>query len=98
MDAKTHYFYVLLCHDNTLYAGYTIDPARRLQEHNDGSGAKYTRVAKRPPVTMIHQECFSSRSEAMKAEAAFKRLTRRQKEAYLEKNKNKRNIPKNCQW
>ena len=97
MDAKTHYFYVLLCHDNTLYAGYTIDPARRLQEDNDGSGAKYTRVAKRRPVTMIHQECFSSRSEAMKAEAAFKRLTRRQKEAYLEKNTNKRNIPKNCQ-
>ena len=97
MDAKTHYFYVLLCHDNTLYAGYTIDPARRLQEHNDGSGAKYTRVAKRLPVTMIHQECFSSRSEAMKAEAAFKRLTRRQKEAYLEKNTKKRNIPKNCQ-
>ena len=97
MDAKTHYFYVLLCHDNTLYAGYTIDPARRLQEHNDGSGAKYTRVAKRRPVTMIHQECFSSRSEAMKAEAAFKRLTRRQKEAYLETNTKKRNIPKNCQ-
>lgn len=97
MDAKTHYFYVLLCHDNTLYAGYTIDPARRLQEHNDGSGAKYTRVAKRRPVTMIHQECFSSRSDAMKAEAAFKKLTRKQKEAYLEKNTNKRNIPKNCQ-
>ena len=97
MDAKTHYFYVLLCNDNTLYAGYTIDPARRLQEHNDGSGAKYTRVAKRRPVTMIHQECFSSRSDAMKAEAAFKKLTRRQKEAYLEKNTKKRNIPKNCQ-
>ena len=97
MDAKTHYFYVLLCNDNTLYAGYTIDPARRLQEHNDGSGAKYTRVAKRLPVTMIHQECFSSRSEAMKAEAAFKKLTRKQKEAYLEKNTHKRNIPKNCQ-
>ena len=97
MDAKTHYFYVLLCHDNTLYAGYTIDPARRLQEHNDGGGAGYTRVAKRRPATLIHQECFSSRSEAMKAEAAFKRLTRRQKEAYLEKNTKKRNIPKNCQ-
>lgn len=87
MENKKHFFYVLLCHDNTFYAGYTVEPERRLKEHNEGIGAKYTRLAKRRPVTMIHQEHFDSRSDAMKAEAAFKKLTRKKKEAYLEKKK-----------
>lgn len=84
MENKKHYFYVLLCRDQTFYGGYTIDPERRLKEHNEGVGAKYTRLAKRRPVSMIHQESFDSRSEAMKAEAAFKKLTRKKKEVYLE--------------
>ncbi|MHC5268675.1 GIY-YIG nuclease family protein [Enterococcus sp. LJL98] len=83
MENKAHYFYVLQCRDQSFYAGYTTDPTRRLKEHNDGIGAKYTRLAKRRPVTLIHQEIFDSRSAAMKAEAAFKKLTRKQKEAYL---------------
>ena len=45
--ASNHYFYVLLCHDNTFYGGYTTDLARRLKEHNDGVGAKYTRLKKK---------------------------------------------------
>lgn len=83
MENKKHYFYVLLCNDDTFYAGYTVEPPRRLKEHNDGVGAKYTRLAKRRPIKMIHQEAFETRSEAMKAEAAFKKLTRNQKEKYL---------------
>ena len=57
--------------------------ARRLNEHNQGIGAKYTKLAKRRPLQMIHAECFATRSEAQKAEYAFKQLTRRQKETYL---------------
>ncbi|OJG67971.1 GIY-YIG nuclease superfamily protein [Enterococcus moraviensis] len=34
---------------------------------------------------MIHIEKFSSRSDATKAEYAFKKLTRKQKMAYLKK-------------
>ena len=60
------------------------DLSRRLEEHNNGTGAKYTRLQKRRPVKMIHAEVFSSRSEATKAEAAFKKLTRKQKERYLQ--------------
>lgn len=87
MENKKHYFYVLLCHDQTFYAGYTVEPERRLKEHNDGIGAKYTRLAKRRPIQMVHQETFDTRSAAMKAEAAFKKLTRKQKEKYLEERK-----------
>ncbi|MGG5310786.1 MULTISPECIES: GIY-YIG nuclease family protein [Enterococcus] len=80
---NNHYFYVVHCQDNTFYGGYTTDLARRLQEHNNGTGAKYTRLQKRRPVKMIHAEGYATRSEATKAEAAFKKQTRRQKETYL---------------
>ncbi|GGZ77998.1 hypothetical protein GCM10007161_06700 [Ignatzschineria indica] len=78
-----HYFYVLHCRDNTLYAGYTKDLTRRLAEHNLGKGAKYTRPMSRRPATMIFAKRYLSRSAAMKAEYAFKQLPRREKELYL---------------
>lgn len=82
--ATEHYFYVLHCKDNTFYGGYTTDLARRLKEHNSGKGAKYTHPASRRPARMIHAEVFATRSEATKAEAAFKKLPRKQKLVYLE--------------
>lgn len=83
MAPNSHYFYVLWCRDDTFYAGYTTDLKRREKEHNAGIGAKYTRVKKRRPLQMIHSECFTTRSAAMQAEAAFKKLTRPQKINYL---------------
>ena len=83
VNEKQHFFYVLECRDKTFYAGYTIDVARRLDEHNDGTGAKYTRLDKRRPVRLLHFESFDTRSLAMKQEYAFKQLSRKQKEAYL---------------
>lgn len=82
-ESKEHFFYVLLCLDNTFYAGYTTDLDRRLKEHNNGTGAKYTRLPKRRPAKMVYHEKFATRSEATKAEYAFKQLTRKQKENYL---------------
>lgn len=82
--ATDHYFYVLHCKDDTFYGGYTTDLARRLKEHNSGKGAKYTHPASRRPAQMIHAEVFTTRSEATKAEAAFKKLPRKQKLVYLE--------------
>lgn len=76
-----HYFYVLICSDDSFYAGYTTDPVRREKEHNVGIGSKYTKS--RRPVRMIHQESFMTRSEATKAEAAFKKLRRSEKEENL---------------
>lgn len=88
-----HYFYVLHCKDNTFYGGYTTDLARRLKEHNTGTGAKYTHPASRRPLQMIHAEVFATRSEATKAEAAFKKLPRKQKENYLSINQDKNVCP-----
>ncbi|APB32083.1 MULTISPECIES: GIY-YIG nuclease family protein [Vagococcus] len=85
-QVKHHYFYVLLCADNTFYAGYTTNLERRLAEHNSGKGAKYTRLKKRRPAKMIHHEVFETKSEAMQKEYAFKQLTRLKKETYLADN------------
>ena len=41
--AETAYAYLLLCSDNSLYAGWTNDPEKRLKAHNSGKGSKYTR-------------------------------------------------------
>jgi putative endonuclease len=81
-NAKDFYFYVLHCADDTLYGGYTTDIMRREQEHNAGTGAKYTRA--RLPVKLIYSERFDTRSEATKREWWFKhKLTRKQKFSFL---------------
>lgn len=66
------------CADNSLYAGYTTDLAARVETHNSGKGAKYTRS--RLPVTLAYYEEFDTKSEALKREAALKRLTKEKKE------------------
>ena len=86
MGAKRYYFYVLLCKDGTLYAGFTVDLAKRLATHNTGKGAKYTKLARRRPATLLYAEYFETKSQAMQAEARFKQLTRPAKEAYMSRN------------
>lgn len=81
MENKEHYFYVLSCKDGSLYAGYTNDLERRVRLHNEGKGAKYTRG--RGPVRLIFSKTYSTKSEALKAEYAFKQLERKEKLQYL---------------
>lgn len=75
--SDTHYVYILLCADGTLYTGWTTDVKRRLEVHNAGKGAKYTRSRK--PVTLVHLEVYQTKSEALKREAAIKKMTAAQK-------------------
>lgn len=72
-----YYAYMLKCSDGTIYSGYTTDLEQRLNVHNSGSGAKYTRA--RLPVNLVYYQEFDSKSDAMKKEAAFKKLSRTQK-------------------
>lgn len=71
------YMYVLACADGSLYTGYTVELPKRLAAHNAGVGAKYTRA--RLPVQVKAWCEFPDRRAAMRAEAAFKRLSRSQK-------------------
>lgn len=72
-----YYVYILVCSDDSLYCGYTTDLDKRLQKHNSGKGAKYTKC--RIPVQMVHHESFSTKSEALKREAEIKKLSRKEK-------------------
>jgi putative endonuclease len=77
--------YVVECADGSYYTGITTDMTRRLNEHNRTKrGAKYTRS--RRPVSLIYFESHENRSEASRAEAAFKKLTRKKKEVYIDWN------------
>jgi len=73
-----HYVYVVECDDGSYYTGYTTDVERRVAEHNDGTGAKYTRG--RRPVELVHVESFDTQSAAMQREYAIKQLRRSLKE------------------
>ena len=77
--ADLWFLYVVRCNDNTLYAGVTTDPDRRLREHNETSkGAKYTR-SRRPVRDMVILGSFTDPGAALRAEKRFKKLSRREK-------------------
>ena len=74
---KKNYVYILECADGTFYTGWTTDIGARVNTHNSGSGAKYTRG--RRPVSLVYYEELPDRSAALKREAAIKRLPKKKK-------------------
>jgi putative endonuclease len=66
-----------LTHRYLTYVGWTLDPDRRLAEHNAGTGARSTsgRVW-----TLLHLERLPSRQEAMRREWHLKRDRRLRKQ------------------
>ncbi len=73
MDKKWK-LYILQCKDGSLYTGITDNLQRRIQAHQSGKGAKYTRG--RGPLTLCYVEECESHSDALHRELAVKRLTR----------------------
>ena len=68
------YCYIVECADGTYYTGWAMDPEKRVQVHNKGRGAKYTKT--RRPVKLVYVEEQPDRKTAMKREIAIKRLGR----------------------
>jgi len=66
--------YILECGDKTLYTGIAKDINRRLKEHEEGKGAKYTKG--RGPLKLIYTETYKDRSAASKREAEIKSLNK----------------------
>jgi len=81
MGENSHYIYVLKCSDGSFYTGYTTNLEKRVNTHNNGKGAKYTRG--RLPVRLVYSKEFPTKSEALKAEYAFKQWSRNKKEQFL---------------
>jgi putative endonuclease len=83
MTRNCWWLYLLVCRDGRTYAGIAIDVAARFAAHSSGKGAKFTRS--NPPVRVLGAQAFASRSEALKAELALKKLDRTQKLAWARK-------------
>src|SRR5512132_1576617 len=66
------FVYIVRCADRTLYTGVTTEPARRVAEHNDGCGARYTRS--RAPVSLVYLERAKDRGAALRREHEIKRM------------------------
>ena len=69
------------CKKGILYTGYTNDLIKRVAQHNENKGAKFTRG--RGPVALVYFEEFPTRGEAMAREIQIKRLTKQEKEKLI---------------
>ena len=73
-----NYTYMVRCKDGSLYTGWTNNLEKRVQAHNQGTGAKYTKS--RRPVELVYYEEYESKIDAMKREYEIKQLTKKKKE------------------
>ena len=64
--------YLLKCADLSLYCGITNDLKARIDTHNAGKGAKYTRG--RLPVELVAKSKDMTKSQALKCEMYIKKL------------------------
>jgi putative endonuclease len=71
------FLYLLECSDGSFYAGITNRQPERIEAHNSGLGARYTRG--RGPVKLLASKEYLDRSSASKAEALIKRMPRHKK-------------------
>jgi putative endonuclease len=71
------YTYILQCADSSLYTGWTTDVAKRLNAHNSGKGARYTRG--RLPAKLVRSWEFPTKHAAMSWEHKLKRMPRYKK-------------------
>jgi putative endonuclease len=75
------WMYILECADGSYYVGSTTDLERRVWEHNEGLGAKYT--ARRRPVKLVYAAEFATIAEAYEREKQVQGWGRAKREALI---------------
>ena len=75
------FVYILKCSDNSYYVGSTNDLTRRIEEHNNGLGANYTK--KKLPVELVYYEECQSLETAFLRERQIHGWSRKKKEALI---------------
>lgn len=90
---EENYTYLLRCADGSLYCGWTNHLAERVNAHNSGNGAKYTKS--RRPVELVYYETFATKQEAMRREWEVKQLSRKEKLRLVEMSNMMENSGKN---
>ena len=74
---KNWVVYLVRCSDKSLYCGITNNLGKRLNAHNLGKGAKYTRS--RTPVELMGTSFTMTRSDALKLEHRIKKTPAKRK-------------------
>lgn len=75
------YTYILECNDGSYYTGSTIDLDYRLQQHQNGEGANYTRT--RLPVKLVYYEEYQRIEDAFHREKQIQGWSRKKKQALI---------------
>lgn len=84
VTATRYCVYLLRCSDESLYCGIASDLERRVKQHNEGRGAKYT--ASRGPVFLeFATKALFRRAEATAIERRVKKLRKNEKRPFLER-------------
>lgn len=79
---KSGFMYILLCADSTYYTGSTNNLRLRLEQHQAGKGANYTR--KRLPIELVYYEEYDNVADAFFREKQVQGWSRKKKEALIE--------------
>ena len=75
--------YIIEASDRSLYTGITTDIERRFAEHLSGpKGARFFNNG-RQPLRVVYRETGLDRSSASRREAAIKKMSRREKETLI---------------
>jgi predicted GIY-YIG superfamily endonuclease len=69
-NTKKWFVYIVLCQDGSFYTGITPNLERRIQEHKEGRGGRYTLLHK--AVRVVFTECFNNKKEALVREQQLK--------------------------
>lgn len=87
-----YYTYMLRCDDNSIYTGITTNLERRMKEHFNRTEkcAKYTLIHKAKSLEFAWKS--ESKQTASKLEYHIKRLTKREKEQLISKEKELKDI------
>jgi putative endonuclease len=81
MTENDWHVYIVECADRTLYTGVAKGLEARIDAHNAGRGAKYTRG--RRPVELVYSEVAADRPSAQRRELEIKKLGTEAKRALL---------------
>lgn len=79
--------YILKCSDNSYYVGSTTNLTLRIEEHNHGEGAEYTK--RRLPVELVYFEECKNIKDAFLREKQVQGWSRKKREALINKEYNK---------
>ena len=75
------YLYITQNANGAFYTGVTNNLEKRLKEHFEGKGGRYTR--RNRPERLLYTEQFDSRDKAEEREAQIKRWSRAKKQALI---------------